>query len=343
MASTISDFTSFHFSTEGLPPMQRPLIWHEVFVWDEVFGRAISRRQLYPLSDEPFRVNMTVRRLANPTVASDIYSGVCVERVIFTVGFRVQRTPGLLTDGNDDVILQVHETGRRIVSQLRREATAESGGGVVSSNAHTSTIVLPEPCCFTTIGVPRKLMLALVPGLEDALVRPLPPDARVLRLLMGYLGILDDDHALQTPELQGAVTAHIHDLFALALGATRDAAEIAAGRGLRAARLHAIKTDIAQNLAGDVSVSALSMRHGVSTRYIRKLFEGENTSLSRFVLGQRLTRVHRMLSDPRYADRTISDIAFTIGFGDLSTFNREFRRRFRMTPSDVRWSTQARH
>jgi AraC-like DNA-binding protein len=58
--------------------------------------------------------------------------------------------------------------------------------------------------------------------------------------------------------------------------------------------------------------------------------------LSQFVLGERLARVHRTLADARYADRAISDIALAVGFGDVSTFNREFRRRFGMTPSDVR-------
>jgi hypothetical protein len=77
-----------------------------------------------------------------------------------------------------------------------------------------------------------------------------------------------------------------------------------------AARLRAIKADIAQNLAGDVNVAALSARHRLSERYIRKLFEGENTSLSQFVLSQRLILEHRMLMDPRHADCTISDIAF---------------------------------
>src|SRR5262249_46279785 len=88
------------------------------------------------------------------------------------------------------------------------------------------------------------------------------------------------------------------------------------------------------------SVAALSARHRLSPRYIRHLFEGENTSLSRFVVCQRLTRVHRMLADPRYVDRTITDIALAVGFGDISTFNREFRRCFSMTPSDVRHGMQ---
>src|SRR5205814_8886347 len=129
---------------------------------------------------------------------------------------------------------------------------------------------------------------------------------------------------------------HVHDLVALTVGATRDAAEIAAGRGLRTARMRAIMADIEINLQGDVSAGALSARHRLSPRYIRKLFEGENTSLSQFVLGRRLARVHRLLAGPNHADRTITDIALAVGCGDISTFNREFRRRFGMTPSDVR-------
>jgi RhtB (resistance to homoserine/threonine) family protein len=130
------------------------------------------------------------------------------------------------------------------------------------------------------------------------------------------------------------------ELVGLALGVTRDVAEIVAGRGSRTARLCAIKADIAQNLEGDVTAAALSSRHRISPRYIRKLFAGENLSLSRFVLCQRLTRVHRMLADPCYADRTIADIALAAGFGDVSTFNRQFRRHFGLTPSDVRHGAQ---
>jgi AraC-like DNA-binding protein len=32
----------------------------------------------------------------------------------------------------------------------------------------------------------------------------------------------------------------------------------------------------------------------------------------------------------------VSSVAFEVGFGDLSYFNRTFRRRFGATPSDVR-------
>jgi len=44
-----------------------------------------------------------------------------------------------------------------------------------------------------------------------------------------------------------------------------------------------------------------------------------------------------VLHDRRARDRqTVCEIALAVGFGDISTFNREFRRRFGATPSTIR-------
>jgi len=168
-------------------------------------------------------------------------------------------------------------------------------------------------------------------------MHPLSGDVSVVRLLVGYLKVLEQEQALGTPDLKRAVIAHIHDLAAVIVGAPRHTVEIAHRRGLGAARLRAVKADIAEKLAGgDVGAAALAVRQRVSPRYIHKLFESEGTTLSHYVLGQRLARVHRLLSDPSYAEHTIGGLAFQVGFGDLSTFNRAFRRHYGVTPSDVR-------
>ena len=63
-------------------------------------------------------------------------------------------------------------------------------------------------------------------------------------------------------------------------------------------------TDIGANLGdGNLSVAEVARRHRVTPRYIHKLFENEGLTFSSFVVGQRLSRAHRMLSDPRLADR----------------------------------------
>src|SRR4029077_2399350 len=139
------------------------------------------------------------------------------------------------------------------------------------------------------------------------------------------------------PEMRQLIIAQLCDLIAVTLGATRDATAVAGGRGIRAARLRAVKSDIDAHLTHtDLSPGAVAKRQRLSDSYIRKLFEGEGTSFSQFVLGRRLVRAHRMLTDRRWADVSIASIAFEAGFGDLSYFNRTFKRFYGSPPSDIR-------
>ena len=156
-------------------------------------------------------------------------------------------------------------------------------------------------------------------------------------MLKDYVSVLNDEQALVTPSLRLAVDDHLHDLIGLAIGANRDAGELAKGRGVRFARLRAIQTDITRNLTRrDLSVTTVAARHGISPRYIRALFMDAGTTFSDFVLQQRLVRAHNLLSDPRTEPLAISAIAYDSGFGDLSYFNHAFRRRYGGTPSDIR-------
>src|SRR6202011_6107910 len=107
--------------------------------------------------------------------------------------------------------------------------------------------------------------------------------------------------------------------------------------GVRVARLNAIKADIDRNSErGDLSVNALAARHGVSPRYVQMLFEGEGTTLSKYVVGQRLARAYSMLTGPRFSELSITSVAFDTGFDDLSYFTRAFHRTYGLTPSDAR-------
>jgi AraC-like DNA-binding protein len=103
------------------------------------------------------------------------------------------------------------------------------------------------------------------------------------------------------------------------------------------ARLRAVKDDIEAHLAdGNLTPVVVARRQRISDSYIRKLFESEGTSFTQYVLARRLGRAHRMLTDPRWAERSIASIAFDAGFGDLSHFNKMFKRLYGATPSDVR-------
>ena len=248
-----------------------------------------------------------------------------------------RRTRALLADGNDDVVFVAPTTPGNIVSHLGRELWPGPGDAVLISTADVVRLDAPSGSYGPMVTLSRQRLASLVPGFEDAFVRVVPRDNEALQLLTRYIRLFDDQQSLATNEVRSLVVNHVYDLVALALGATRDAAAVANGRGARAARLYAIKREILNSLSRhELSLAGLAARHRVTPRHVQMLFESDGTTFSRFLLDQRLAHAHRMLANRPRAERSISAIAYEAGFGDLSHFNRAFRRRYGETPSDVR-------
>ncbi|HYU13514.1 MAG TPA: helix-turn-helix transcriptional regulator [Stellaceae bacterium] len=85
-----------------------------------------------------------------------------------------------------------------------------------------------------------------------------------------------------------------------------------------------------------LSLGEVAGRLGISPRSVQALFEADGTTFSRFVLEERLLRAYRLLTGRLSAGRSVTAVAFEVGFNDLSYFNRTFRRRFGLTPSEAR-------
>lgn len=314
----------WHWSTEQIPPRERVSHWHDVQ------SQAIARRTITVGVEEFGDVDVRLWRLGAPG------NQVSVQRMRIGSPSVATRGPSMLGDGSDDVILHLQLDGPRLLRQFGRETLAPAGAAVFSWNAEASTIVLPQATEFFSIALPYRSLRALAPGVEDKLGRMIRPGHSVLGLLRRYLGLIDDEATLNDPVVGRVMGLHILDLAAPLTGVADGQLGPDGSGGLRAARLQALMQDIQDNLAGDVSAGALAMRHRVSSRYVHKLFESVGSSVSRYVLGLRLEAVHRRLNDPGLRGRTIAEIAYEVGFGDISTFNRAFRARFGMTPGDAR-------
>jgi AraC-like DNA-binding protein len=290
----------------------------------EIYGRTLSRRDIEPLLEEPFHTEATMRRMPG--------LGIVTARRSAAI-YRLTRE---FID-SDDVVVTVGLTSRYEAHQFGRTFSMRRGEASVLTASEPAFLNVPTYGEYINVRAPRRAMSRLVDGLDAAYGQPIPADTPALRLLTRYIGVLDETEAFETPGLRRQAVTHVHDLMALAIGATRDAAEIAKSRGARAARLHAIKQDIANWLdQPDLSVAAIAARHRIKPRWVQRLFESEGTTFTDYVLAQRLLRAHRLLTDPRYANQKISTIAFDVGFGDLSYFNRAFRRRYGVAPSELR-------
>ncbi len=165
---------------------------------------------------------------------------------------------------------------------------------------------------------------------EDLAGHPVHPGP-ALCLLDGYLRSLTSLEEPPSPELAPIIGVHLLDLVAAALGPTAEAAEIVAKRGVKAARVQAILAEIARRFSEpDFDLDNVASTLGLSRRYVQQLLEETGKSFTEHLVERRLERSFAMLTDRRF------DIAFAAGFGDVSHFNRVFRRRFGETPSGVR-------
>jgi AraC-like DNA-binding protein len=167
--------------------------------------------------------------------------------------------------------------------------------------------------------------------------RRVPASDPALRMLARYIGLGQRDLIAADAALQNAFADHVCDLVALALGATRDASELARSRGLPAARLLAMKDDIRKNChRPDLSVHVIAGGYGVSARYVQRLFEESGCTFTQYITEQRLLAAYKALRQDTFSDVPISTIAYDCGFSDISHFNRVFRRQFGCTPTEAR-------
>lgn len=246
-------------------------------------------------------------------------------------------------DNNNNLTLLVNLGGAPIHLGLpeRRHGRDEAMAGFdtpafLKGNEERYT-AFSDGCDSLVVSIPRAGVAEVVSDLDRGIAHGVPMTP-ALRLLVGYARTLATDVGIASPELAAVASSHLRDLFILALGATRDGAEMAGG-GARAARLARIKADIHANLGNpELSLDWLARRHGMRPRGIQNLFYAAGEGFVEYMRNARLERARETLGDPAHAWRNVAEIAFSCGFGDISWFNNAFRRRFGMTPSEVRAS-----
>jgi AraC-like DNA-binding protein len=292
--------------------------------WREAFARAVLRVDIEPAADEPLR-----SRFAMHTIPGVVFGHVS------TSACRVERTAELVKDNQDDIALLAVTHGAASVIKGESETHLGAGEAIFVHNGTPGAVVYSAHARHFIVSISARLLQPLGIDPDAAAMHKVSPDTDVLRVMLRYARVMLAENTI-APDMHAAIASHFRDLATILLRNLRDPTEPDRNDSIRAARLAAIKADIAENAGNDLSVIAVALRHGITPRYVAKLFEAEGTTFSQFVLWQRLERARRMLTDPICRHMTISAVAFEAGFGDLSYFNRVFRKHYNATPSEMR-------
>lgn len=167
----------------------------------------------------------------------------------------------------------------------------------------------------------------------------------------GALHELGRGGALASFAIKGTFGAVTSAALGLAMGAlllqaraplfeTRTAQAAAADPKLIAAdRILLGKLDAFMGASGwrrdGLSIGAVARELGVPAHRLRRLINTKlgHRNFADFVNGYRIQAAKARLADPMQADATIASIAFDLGFGSLSPFNRAFRASTGSTPT----------
>jgi len=241
-----------------------------------------------------------------------------------------------LQNSSDHFGLNIVETVPVQFANAGQERVYDAGSACLIDRGRPLRIFGPRGGNVRYVTVPGAALKVLVAHPEDLLGRVVRPGP-ALRLLDGYLRSLTSLREPLSSELASTIGIHLLDLVAATLGPTAEAANIVTARGVKGAKLQAILAEVAQRFSDpNFDLNNVAGALGMSRRYVQKLLEGTGKSFTEHLAGCRLERAFAMLTDPRHVHLAIIDIAFAVGFGDVSHFNRTFRRRFGETPSGVR-------
>lgn len=317
---TAAPFPMMRLRSEDVPRREQMAFVHD-FV-----ARHVGGLQFRPADRDNIHIDMEAMLLPG---------GLTVGRGLYAP-MHGARTRSLIQDGREHYLMTIHNEDHEVAVGGGRTIKVKAGDALLVNEAVCFEFWQGKPMSVDVLSLDQRRLASLAPRVALEVSYVMPAASAALPLLSGYVEMLR--RAPPASVRAGEIASrHIYDLAALVLdgfvhgGAERNAGSIAA------ARFKLVRKDILERLSDpELGIDAVARRQGITPRYVQRLFETQETTFSDFVREHRLDLAFRMLRERDPASCTITSIACDAGFSDVTAFNRAFRRRFEVTPSEIR-------
>lgn len=282
------------------------------------------------------------------TAPDDFYGTLSTRRIgdiefskVASVSQQVRRTRSRIAASTSDVfLLSLQVAGRGAVMQDGRVALLDPGDFALYDTTRPYDLRFQEDFKQLVLRLPRRIVSQRLAEPEQLTARSISGASGIGRMTFLFLQQLHaQSEAIASPSLD-RLQVNAVDLVATALAeqaqgsiAVRESAVLLRRR---------ISAYIDANLADpQLSCEDIARKHGISERYLRRLFQDQAMSVSEWIWTRRLEQARRDLIDPLHAHLSITAIGFDIGFKDAGHFSRAFKARYGMSPKS--WRAQSEH
>jgi len=281
-----------------------------------------------------FEVDLEAVEGAGPLAASiqqQQLGAISLSRMEINFGQIVRRTSQSIARSRSAQLELVYlENGHLFLRQAGREAQLRAGECMLVDSREPYELTTAPESRNLSFHLPLKWLQQWLPQHEASIAVPITaqsPWGRVLLAAMCAIptGPVGDFGSQYAEQIAGA----------LALAVRRDEMS---GSSVHARGLFTRVRKTLLNLAHDETVDArrVASEHRISVRYLHSIFAGAGTTYSRELMQIRLDRAARMIRDRRFAELSISEIAWRCAFYDASHLTRHFRKHFACTPGEYR-------
>ena len=245
------------------------------------------------------------------------------------------RTERCLKAATDDDVLLCRQMGNSSAHQDGRDAGSGPGDVYILDPRRTFSVRVASTANGLIFKVPRSEFEARLGNIASYTALTLSPKQPVPALASDFLAMLAARTDAIDQSTGGKLVQQALDLVALAF--EKASGEVAQLSSTRATTLMRLKAIIEKRLHDPaLKPAVVAAAAGISVRYANALLAHENSSLERFIVLSRLERCRQSLENPSQLSRTISEIAYSCGFSDMSHFARRFKAQFGCSPSEVR-------
>lgn len=308
-------------STSDRPTGERLAYWHEI-VADSLV---------------PLRISALDGPSVMATLSMDHIGDLRLYSVRAGAG-EVVRTPRLISRSPEPfILLSVQTAGTAVVTQDGREAPLRPGDFTFYDTTRPYSVGFRDPFTMSVLRIPVHSLPLPESTLRENTATVFPGDTGFGQLLSPFLvGLAAQAGSYPDgprDELAGSIAQLIKAAVALRSGQATSFRDDVPQRAL----LERIKQYIEQNVdAPNLSPAAVANAHGMSTRYLQKLFARESSSPAAWIRRRRLEMCQRDLGRPDLANRTIEAVAFRWGFASAAHFSRVFKNTYGITPREWR-------
>lgn len=303
------------FSTRSIPQGQQAAFWDRVAA--DIFpGMSVDvRRKRFDASISRWPLGPV--HLVRP----------CAQRS--TVIRRRGDDPGLYP--KESIVVHLQQRGFSEVHQDGRCASMSAGDMSFCATTSEYRIEVSDHNDCLIMQLPIEQLAGVDASILDLRARTFPAEPRIAVLRQYLLALWSDADALDGgSDALGAVIAQLLAVV-LRAPASRSSAISPSNRNAYTAMLEYVERHLSDPDLGTASISRCC---GLAPRTVQDVFARMATTPTAYVTQLRLKKAWTLLIQHR--QRSITEIAFDVGFNDSAYFSRRFRRHFGLSPLECR-------